>query len=388
MCRGISVASSWSVARAQLVDRPVTDYKDSDQDLNATIAGLLRDLASVQKSTQSKWGYKRAASAVSNLDEPIQSYLRADGTLEKIRHVGPSSTRVILEVLQTGESPTVASAIAASGQVSKAEQSRMWRQHFLTRARVRAALANRSLTGPSPDQYRGDLQMHSTWSDGSQSLDDIAAEAMARGYEYCAVTDHSYGLPIAGGLSMERFRQQHEEIDRVNATHGGRFRLLKGVEANIRADGSVDMTLDELRQMEIVVAAPHAVLRAAHDQTDRMIRAVQTPGVHILGHPRGRMYGSRPGVTADWRRGFAAAERANVGIEIDGDPSRQGIDYTLAKDAVAAGCVFALDTDAHGTHDFNFVDTAIAYARLAGVPAELVINTWSVDRLLKWARKR
>ena len=351
------------------------------EDLNGTIAGLLRDLASVQKSTQSKWGYKRAASAVRNLDEPIESYLQPDGTLKKIHHVGPASTRVILEVLQTGESATVASAIAASGDLSKAEQSRMWRQNFLTRSRVLAALNNPALTGPTRAQYRGDLQMHSTWSDGSQSLEDIVDE-------YCAVTDHSYGLPIAGGLSMERFAQQHAEIDEVNRRYAGRFRLLKGVEANIRSDGSVDMTADELATMEIVVAAPHAALRVTTDQTARMIRAVETSGVDILGHPRGRMYGSRPGVTADWPRVFAAAKSAGVAIEIDGDPSRQDIDYTLAKDAIAAGCLFALDTDAHGTYDFNFVDTAIAHARLAGVPAELVVNTWPLARLLKWVRSR
>jgi histidinol phosphatase-like PHP family hydrolase len=357
-------------------------------DLNATIAGLLRDLANVQKLKQKKYAYARAALAISNLDEPIQSYLRSDGTLEKIPHVGPSSTRVILEVLQTGESPSVAKAIADSGSTSKTDQSRMWRQHFLTRARVRAALANPALKGPSRDQYRGDLQMHSTWSDGSQSLEDIIAEALARGYEYCAVTDHSHGLPIAGGLSMERFTQQHQEIDQLNDRFKGRFRLLKGVEANIQADGSLDMPADELRQMEMVVAAPHAVLRATHDQTDRMIRVVQTPGVHILGHPRGRKYGERPGVTADWRRVFAAAKASNVAIEIDGDPSRQDIDYQLARDAIAAGCLFALDTDAHSTAEFEYVDTAIAHARLAGVPVELVVNTWPVAKLLKWARSR
>ena len=359
-----------------------------DYDLNATVAGFLRDLASVQKSTQSKWGYKRAASAIRNLDDPIETYLQPDGTLKKILHVGPSSTRVILEVLQTGESPTVANAIAASGNVSRAEQSRMWRQHFLTRARVRKALANPALTGPALAQYRGDLQMHSTWSDGSQSLEQIIEEGLSRGYEYSAVTDHSYGLPIAGGLSMARFTEQHADIDRLNQQYEGRFRLLKGVEANIRADGSVDMTDEELALMEVVVAAPHSGLRLSADQTGRMIRAVETPHVNILGHPRGRMYGSRPGVSADWPEVFAAAKNAGVAIEIDGDPSRQDIDYELAKEAVAIGCLFALDTDAHGTYDFNYVDTAIAHARLAGVPAELVVNTWPLDRLLKWARSR
>ena len=359
-----------------------------DIDLNEVIAGLLRDLASVQKATQKKWAYTRAASAIRDLDQPIEAYVRADGTLAKIEHVGPSSTRVILEVLRMGESPTVAKAIAESGSRSKTDQSQMWRKHFLTRSRVREALANESLTGPARDQYRGDLQMHSTWSDGSQSLEDIIAEAVARGYEYCAVTDHSHGLSIAGGLSIERFAQQHEEIDRLNAQFARRFCLLKGVEANILADGSLDMTTDELRRMEIVVAAPHAVLRATHDQTDRMIRAVQTPGVHILGHPRGRKYGERPGVLADWRRVFAAAKQSNVAVEIDGDPSRQDIDYQLARDAVAAGCLFALDTDAHATAEWEYVDTAIAHARLAGVPAELVVNTWPLAKLLKWARAR
>ncbi|HUK33211.1 MAG TPA: PHP domain-containing protein [Vicinamibacterales bacterium] len=357
-------------------------------DLNATIAGLLRDLAGVQKSTQKKWAYKRAALAISNLDDPIESYVRPDGTLTKIPHVGPSSTRVILEVMKTGDSATVASAIAASGQAAKATQSRIWRQHFLTRAQVRAALANASLGGLSREQYRGDLQMHSTWSDGSQSLDDIVDEAVSRGYEYCAVTDHSYGLAVAGGLSMERFAEQHAEIDNVNAKARGRFRLLKGVEANILADGSLDMTTDELRQMEIVVAAPHAVLRATHDQTDRMIRAVETPGVHILGHPRGRKYGERPGVSADWGRVFSAARRSSVAVEIDGDPSRQDIDYQLARAAVDAGCLFAVDTDAHGTSEFEYVDTAIAHVRLAGVPVEMVINTWPLAKLLRWARSR
>ncbi len=359
-----------------------------DDDLNDIVAGLLRDLANVQTSKPKKFAYARAAAAIGNLDKPLASYVRADGTLDKIPHIGPSSSRVILEVLKTGESPTVASAISATGAAAKTEQSRTWRRRFLTRARVRAVLADASLRGPSLEEYRGDLQMHSTWSDGTQTLDDIVREGIARGYDYCAVTDHSHGLAIAGGLSTERFAEQHREIDRINAAHKGRFRLLKGVEANILADGSLDMTAADLRRMDIVVAAPHAVLRAAFDQTARMIRAVESPGVHVLGHPRGRKYGERPGVSADWTRVFAAARAANVAVEIDGDPSRQDIDYELARDAVAAGCLFALDTDAHATAEFDYVQTAIAHARLAAIPVELVINTWPLAKLMKWARSR
>jgi histidinol phosphatase-like PHP family hydrolase len=249
---------------------------------------------------------------------------------------------------------------------------------------VLSALRNRKLQGPTLADYHGDLQMHSVWSDGSQTLEGIIEAGIERGYQFCAVTDHSYGLPIAGGVSMSELAAQHREIDALNERYDGRFRLIKGIEANIRADGSVDMEPSELRQLELVVAAPHSALRSAADQTERMVRAVSTPGVDILGHPRGRMYGSRPGVTADWPRVFAAAKRARVAIEIDGDPSRQDLDYSVARGAVDAGCLFALDSDAHSTGELRWAETAIAHARLAGVPPDRVVNCWPVAKLLAW----
>jgi histidinol phosphatase-like PHP family hydrolase len=187
---------------------------------------------------------------------------------------------------------------------------------------------------------------------------------------------------------MAKLAEQHREVDAVNRDFRGRFRLIKGIEANIRADGSVDMTDEELGQLELVVAAPHSALRSAADQTARMTAAVRTPGVHILGHPRGRMYGSRPGVAADWDAVFAAAATAQVAIEIDGDPSRQDLDYTLAARAVDAGCLFALDSDAHAVAELRYAETAVAHARLAGVPPDRVINCWPVDRLMGWLERR
>jgi putative hydrolase len=186
---------------------------------------------------------------------------------------------------------------------------------------------------------------------------------------------------------MEDLARQHAEIDHLNARLGGRFRLLKGIEANIRADGTLDMTVDERSRLDLVVAAPHAALRSPVAQTARMIAAVTTPGVHILGHPRGRIYGSRPGVAADWPAVFAAAATAGVAIEIDGDPARQDIDYVLAADAIDAGCLFALDSDAHGPRDWRYVETALAHARLASVPPERIINTWSLEKLLDWTQR-
>ena len=355
-------------------------------DTNGLIAALLGDLASVQTSQHSRWGYKRAAASIRNLEAPIESFVQPDGTLRKIPHVGPSSTRVIMEVLKTGRSETVEHHVAASGRAREVEKSRALRSHFLTRAQVIAALGDRTLGGPTLKQYRGDLQMHSVWSDGSQTLAEIIQTALARGYVYSAVTDHSYGLPIAGGVSMADLAEQHREIDRLNDANRGRFRLLKGIEANIRVDGSVDMEPNELQLMDIVVAAPHSSLRSAADQTPRLMRALNTPGVHILGHPRGRMYGSRPGIQADWKIVFAAAARARVAIEIDGDPARQDVDYDLARLAVAAGCLFALDSDAHGANDFSFAETAVAHARLARVPVDRIVNCWPLEQLMKWAQ--
>jgi len=119
-----------------------------------------------------------------------------------------------------------------------------------------------------------------------------------------------------------------------------------------------------------------------------MIAAVTQPRVHILGHPRGRMFGSRPGVSADWNRVFTAAAESGVAIEIDGDPSRQDIDYELAKRAVTAGCLIALDSDAHSSGELVYAETALAHARLAGVPRSRIINTWPLDQLLDWLSTR
>jgi histidinol phosphatase-like PHP family hydrolase len=357
-------------------------------DTNLLIAGLLRDLAAVQASPQRRWGYRRAAAAIQDLDEPIERLLQPDGTLRKIPNIGPSSSRIILEILTTGTSPTVEAVIASSGKAVEIGRRRGLRSGFLSRAEVNAALANPALGGPSRADYRGDLQMHSVYSDGTQTLDAIVESGLALGYHYCAVTDHSYGLPIARGVTMARLAAQHKAVDVLNEAHNGRFRLLKGIEANIRADGSVDMEPEELRQLEIVVAAPHSALRSKDSQTERMVRAVGAPHVHILGHPRGRKYGARPGVTADWDEVFKAAARSGVAIEIDGDPSRQDIDYLLAKRALSAGCLFALDSDAHSTRELQYADTAIAHARLAGIPVDRVINCWPLDRLLDWAARR
>ena len=357
-------------------------------DVNATVGGYLRDLAFAQPSQPQMFGYKRAAAVVLALETPLPELLQSDGTLPRISGIGPGSTRVIREVLETGSSPTVETAISKSDRRADIERRRALRSHFLSRAEVLRILREPAPGGPDREEYRGDLQMHSEWSDGHASLEEIAEACLARGYSYAAVTDHSHGLKIAGGMSMAEAADQHRAIDRLNATYGSRFRLFKGIEANIGGDGSLDLAAREASIFEIVLAAPHSGLRKEEDQTERLVAAIENPSVHVLAHPRGRMSGSRAGVRAAWEVVFAAAARHGVAIEIDGDPARQDIDHTLAVRALAAHCIFALDSDAHTTAQLSYSDTAIAHARLAGIPPHRVVNCWPLDRLMSWLSGR
>lgn len=139
---------------------------------------------------------------------------------------------------------------------------------------------------------------------------------------------------------------------------------------------------------ELVLAAPHSKLRSSDDQTERLVRAVENPYVRILAHPRGRIAGSRAGIVADWSLVFSVAVREGVAIEIDGDPARQDLDHTLATEALTAGCLFALDSDAHTTTQLRHAETALAHARLAGIPPDRIVNCWPLNRLLRWLTDR
>jgi histidinol phosphatase-like PHP family hydrolase len=312
--------------------------------------------------------------------------LIVDGTLPRIHGIGPASSRIIFEVLEHGYSPTVEEAVITSGQADEIARRRRLRTGFLSRAEVVRLLAIEVPDIISLDDYHGDCQMHSTWSDGVETIAQLADGARRRGWSRIAVTDHSKGLPIAGGMSIDAMRRQHEEIDALNRDASDGFRIFKGIEANILADGGLDLDASELSGVEVVLAAPHSKLRTLDDQTGRLLTAVRTPGVHVLAHPRGRMSDSRPGVTADWDRVFEEAARRSVAIEIDGDPARQDLDFTLADQARQAGCVFALDSDAHDSAAFVYTETAIAHARLASIPPDRVINCWPLDRFVDWLK--
>jgi histidinol phosphatase-like PHP family hydrolase len=360
---------------------------ESHTDVNAVVGGLLRDLAFVQALQPKMFGYRRAASAVLQLEVPLTDVFGGGGTRLPIPGVGPASTRVIREVLDTGESRTVELAVVASGRMAEVSERRRLRQHFLSRAEVVRILADPSYAGPGLGDFHGDLQMHSEWSDGQPTLAEIVDACLGHDYQYAAVTDHSHGLKIAGGVTMAEAQDQRRAIESLNNGLVS-FRLIHGIEANIGADGELDLSAAEAAQFELVLAAPHSHLRKAYDQTPRLIAAVRNPAVRILAHPRGRITGSRAGIVADWEAIFSIAAEEGVAIEIDGDPARQDLDFTLAARALAHGCWFALDSDAHTVDQLSYAETALAHARLAGISTERIVNCWPVERLLAWMINR
>lgn len=358
-------------------------------DLNVIAAGLLQDLATIQPSKQSSYGYARAAKTLASGTDLSVGELAAENRVRDLPFVGPSSERVVMELVRTGAAASVEKAVAASSKRADVHKRRGYRRAFLSRHVMRLVLeAELPRSIVSTSTYRGDLQMHSTWSDGVEPIARLAEAAVMLGWSRIGITDHSYGLPIAHGMSMTDARAQHEDIDQVNEQFAGRVRVYKGVEANILADGGLDLQPDERDMFEYVIASPHSLLRRETDQTARMVGAVRQPGVAILGHPQGRVYNSRPGVTADWDRVFEEAAARGVAIEIDGNWHRQDIDFELAARALDAGCLFALDSDAHSIPELPFTDYAIAHARLAGVPADRVVNCWPAEKFEAWLASR
>ena len=351
-------------------------------------AGLLQDMAALQGNERSQLGYKRAAKAVIGLPMPVSDLVQA-GTLRDVPFVGPSSARIITELVETGSAKTVDAAVASSAHGAKVMALRQLRGYFLSQFAMQQALGRTAADGVvSRAEFRGDFQMHSTWSDGGEPIEAMAQACLSLGHTCMGITDHSYGLPIARGMTMGAVTRQHREIDRLNEELADRFRIFKGIEANILADGNLDLQPDERRVFEFVVASPHSMLRREHDQTSRMLAAVRQPAVTILGHPQGRVFNSRAGVAADWPRIFAEAAERRVAIEIDGNWHRQDIHYALARQALDAGCLFALDSDAHSIGELRFTDYSIAHARIAEVPAERVINCWSNEQLEEWMAER
>ena len=232
------------------------------------------------------------------------------------------------------------------------------------------------------DDLRGDLHCHTDWSDGHATIREMAFAARERGHEYLAITDHSRGLAIANGLTPERLREQRQEIDRVNEELAP-FRVLQGIELEVKADGSLDLPDDVLADLDIVVAALHSSLGQERERlTERALTAIRHPLVDILAHPTGRIVGGRPGGDFDMDRLYAEAASTGTVLEIDGEPGRMDLRDTHARAAVAAGCTLSVDSDAHDPAGLDNQTYGVGIAQRAWVPPDRVLNTLPLEELL------
>ena len=235
---------------------------------------------------------------------------------------------------------------------------------------------------------RGDLQVHTTWSDGRATLDEMAAAARALGHEYVGVTDHSQGLPIARGMDEETLLRELEEIDRANlGLRNEGFRVLRSLEMNLTPEGEGDMDPGALAKLDLVLGAFHSKLRLKEDQTDRYLAAIRNPEVHVLAHPRGRRYGVRLGLSADWERVVVEAERTGTALEVDCFPDRQDLDVPTLRLAAQAEVWISIGTDAHRPDELRSFELGLAAVELAGVPPERVLNLMPSDEVAAWARE-
>jgi DNA polymerase (family 10) len=251
------------------------------------------------------------------------------------------------------------------------------------RGEIALAKANRLPRLVTVSDMRGDLHVHSDWTDGTASIEAMAAAAQARGYQYMALTDHSRRVAMAHGLDPARLSRQIREVDRLNARLKG-FTILKGIEVDILENGRLDLPDSILSRLDVVVASVHSFFDLPREaQTDRVVRALENRHVSILGHPTGRLIGEREPYAIDMDRVIAAAHDQGCYLEINAEPDRLDLHDIHAHAAKSKGVKVAVSTDAHSVNAFQYMRFGIDQARRGWLTADDVINTRSLADLRK-----
>lgn len=234
-----------------------------------------------------------------------------------------------------------------------------------------------------------DLHMHTTWSDGTLSVLDMARAARDRGLKAVVITDHSVSLGVANGLSVERLRQQAAEIRAADVALGPEFRVLHGTEMEIRADGSLDYPDEVLAELDIVIASLHTGLSQPREQvTQRLLNAIHNPNVDIIGHPTGRLLPDRPGADLDMDAVIAAAAATGTILEINANPARLDLRDVHARQARDEGVKIAINTDAHRAEEFDLLHYGVATAQRGWLTSADVVNTWPINELLNYIARK
>lgn len=335
------------------------------------VADLRRIAFLLERGLQSSYrvkAFRTAAAALAVLSpEELEGHLSA-GTLRDLPGVG-STTAAVIEQSLAGEEPEylLSAEQAHAGPLTEGGTT------------LRAAL-------------RGDCHSHSDWSDGGSPIPDMAVTALELGHDYLVLTDHSPRLKVANGLSPARLRRQLDVLAHLRP-HLAPFRLLSGIEVDILDDGALDQEPDLLAGLDLVVASVHSKLAMeSAAMTRRMLAAIADPHTDVLGHCTGRMVSDRNSRTGKGRAEstfdaaavFAACAERGVAVEINSRPERRDPPMRLLRQAVEAGCLFTVDTDAHAPGQLDWQVYGCARAEEAGVPAERIVNTWAVDDVLAW----
>jgi DNA polymerase (family 10) len=240
---------------------------------------------------------------------------------------------------------------------------------------------------------KGDLHMHSDWTDGNNSIEEMAKAAEKRGYQYIAICDHSPTIGITNGLTPQRLKRHNEEIDRLNEktaqTKGHQnFRILKGIEVDIRSNGQLDFEDEILKSLDIVVAAVHTKFTQSKDEmTKRIVKAIENPHVDIFAHPTGRLIGRREAYEVDMDKLMDACKANGKALELNAYPERLDLSDLNCRKAKEKVVRVAISTDAHQDVHLDWISFGIATARRGWIEPEDVINTLSLSKLLKWLRR-
>ncbi|HET7397997.1 MAG TPA: PHP domain-containing protein [Intrasporangium sp.] len=313
--------------------------------------------------------FRRAIAAIRLVpDDELRERVES-GTLKQLKGIGDSSAAIIGQALRGVVPAYLASAEEKHGA---------------------------PLTTGGQELYaavRGDLHVHSDWSDGGSPIEEMVLAAVELGQEWMALTDHSPRLTVANGLSRERLEQQLERVEGIRGSVGAAFTLLTGIEVDINLDGSLDQDDDLLERLDVVTASVHSKLRQpAYEMTPRMLAAVRNPHTNVLGHCTGRLVtggrGTRPQSQFDAEKVFRACLEHGVAVEINSRPERCDPPDELVELARDLGCLFAIDSDAHAPGQLDMKAYGCERAERLGIPAERIVTTWSAEEVRDWAGSR
>ncbi len=339
---------------------------------NTELAELLAQQAERETGILSP-AFRRAARSAFLWPENVVDLVAQNRPLTELRGIGPFIEKQIRRWID--KPPRLSESVPAI------------RRDFISLAEGRQLLATKPAWSK---RLRGDLQMHTRWSDGSGTIAEMADAAKERSYEYIAITDHSKGLKIAGGIDERSLKKQGAEIAKINietSRSGGKLAVLCSIEMNLNPRGEGDMLPTSLLALDLVLGSFHSSLRTLEDQTERYLAALRNPNIQILGHPRGRIYNYRLGLKADWPRVFAEATRLNKALEIDCYPDRQDLNLVLLKIARQQETLISLGTDAHHPWQLEFIEFGLAAALQEKIPAQQIVNFMPILDLKSWVQQ-